>query len=60
LAPKRDKELNAHIKFDLMRQMLAGLAYLHSFVICHRDIKPSNIMVRGLLPVLLARVSVYL
>lgn len=34
------------LKFDLFKQMIEGLIYLHSFHICHRDIKPANIMVK--------------
>lgn len=30
---------------DLMRQLLCGLAFLHSNRVMHRDLKPENILV---------------
>lgn len=29
---------------DFMRQILTGMAYVHSQSICHRDLKPENIL----------------
>lgn len=32
---------------DFMKQLLSGIAFLHSKQICHRDIKPQNAMLSG-------------
>lgn len=34
-----------YIVQDLMRQLLCGLAFLHSNRVMHRDLKPENILV---------------
>ena len=33
------------VKFELMRQTISGIAFLHSKDIVHRDIKPGNILI---------------
>lgn len=42
-------DLLSHLSFcvlqDLMRQLLCGLAFLHSNRVMHRDLKPENILV---------------
>jgi len=44
---KDGRKLGDNQVIRLMRQMLEGLAFLHSKSICHRDVKPHNAMLVG-------------
>lgn len=46
LAGKSEK-LGSYVLKDIMRQLLKGLAYIHSKNIAHRDIKLNNILLRN-------------
>lgn len=42
---KRDKVIEENKARQIMRQMIAGVRYLHEKQICHRDIKPENFLI---------------
>ena len=41
----RDGYLDSFVVADIARQLLEGLAFIHSYSIIHRDIKPGNVFI---------------
>jgi len=40
------EDVSIEQKFDISRQLLSGLAFIHSKSVVHSDLKPANIMIR--------------
>ena len=41
----KSKKLDLEVRFVMLRQILEGIAFLHSHGIIHRDLKPQNILI---------------
>ena len=46
----KTKQISHEINIDVIRQIMAGISYLHSQDIVHRDIKPGNILISSEAP----------
>ena len=46
----RARSVSYETKIDIMKQIAAGMKYLHSQDIVHRDIKPGNILIASVAP----------
>ena len=46
----RTREVSHEMNIDVMKQIAAGISYLHSQDIVHRDIKPGNILISSEAP----------